>query len=290
MLPDCGGAHAYCTAEMNTSGKVWEDSEIELIVADYLDMLQLELGGVKFNKAGRNRILQQRLGRTKGSIEYKHQNISAVLDILGLPRIRGYMPAVNYQARLFEIVEAHLVGNSLLTRLSDQPGDVAVPGAGIEFQAPPQRREKPKEVAPAIRRILHRFDPAARDARARRLGEAGERYLFHAEQNRLSSIGRDDLAGKVRWVSKEDGDGAGYDILSFSALGETRWLEVKTTNGPITTPFWITRNELRASEENPAHYYLARLYDFSRAPAAYRLTPPLSDHVHLSTTQYLASF
>lgn len=91
-------------------------------------------------------------------------------------------------------------------------------------------------------------------------------------------------------MSKEDGDGAGYDILSFSALGKTRWLEVKTTNGPVTTPFWITRNELQVSEENPAHFRLARLYDFSRAPAAYCLMPPLSDHVHLSASQYLAGF
>ena len=265
---------------MNVVGTVWKDGEIEIIVADYLDMLQLELGGVKFNKAERNRILQQRLGRTKGSIEYKHQNISAVLEMLGVPFIRGYMPAVNYQARLFEIVEEQLIGDSLLARLSDQPDDVDVPRAGIEFHDPPQRRRMPKEVGPVIHRILHRLDPAARDARARRLGEAGERYLFQSEQNRLSSIGRDDLAGKVRWVSKEDGDGTGYDILSFSARGEPRWLEVKTTNGPVTTPFWITRNELRVSEDNLAHFRLARLYDLSRTLAAYRLKPPLLDHVH----------
>ena len=103
--------------------------------------------------------------------------------------------------------------------------------------------------------------------KARELGEAGERYLFQSEQNRLSSIGRDDLAGKVRWVSKEEGDGAGYDILSFSPSGERRWLEVKTTNGPINTPFWITRNELRVAEEHPHRFCLARLYNFSRTPA-----------------------
>lgn len=115
-------------------------------------------------------------------------------------------------------------------------------------------------------------------------------FLFQAEQNPLSEIGRDDLAGKVRWVAKEDGDGAGYDILSFSRYGDERWLEVKTTNGPATTPFWITENERRASEDRPDVFRLARLHDFSRVPATFRLRPPLTDHVRLSPSQYRATF
>ena len=46
----------------------------------------------------------------------------------------------------------------------------------------------------------------------------------------------DDLARKVRWVSEEDGDGAGYDIASFGPDGRARLIEVETTNG------WPTEN------------------------------------------------
>ena len=106
----------------------------------------------------------------------------------------------------------------------------------------------------------------------------------------MSTNGRDDLAAKVRWVAKEDGDGAGFDILSFSKRGEGRWLEVKTTNGPAATPFWISENELRVSEERQDVFRLVRLYDFSRKPAAYRLKPPLTDHVRLNPAQYRAAF
>ena len=275
---------------MKPRGADWDNSEIETIVEDYLEMLQLELSGRTFNKAQRNRALQKRLGRTKGSIEYKHQNISAIMALLGLPFIWGYKPAVNFQVRLSEIIEDHLTDGQLLTRLSEDPGATAIPRAALVFHDPPTSRHKPIDTHPTIRRILTTLDPAARDARARVLGEAGEKCLFHSEQNRLSSMGRDDLAKQVRWVSKEDGDGAGYDILSFSPVGEPRWLEVKTTNGPRTTPFWITSNELRASEQNPTVFRLARLYDFSRAPAAFQLTPPLSDHVDLQATQYRATF
>ena len=61
--------------------------------------------------------------------------------------------------------------------------------------------------------------------------------------------GRDDLARKVRWVSDEDGDGAGYDIASFAPDGRPRLIEVKTTNGWERTPFHISRNELAVAEE-----------------------------------------
>ena len=97
-----------------------------------------------------------------------------------------------------------------------------------------------------------------------------------------------ELAGGA--VVKEDGDSADYDILSFSRRGEERWLEVKTTNGPATTPFWITANERRVSEQRPDVFRLARLYDFSRTRAAFQLKPPLTDHVRLAASQYRATF
>jgi hypothetical protein len=36
------------------------------------------------------------------------------------------------------------------------------------------------------------------------------------ERAALRTAGRDDLARKVRWVSEEDGDSAGYDTASFA--------------------------------------------------------------------------
>ena len=49
------------------------------------------------------------IGRSKGSVEFKHQNISAVLVDLELPYLDGYKPARNYQKRLLPgVVEAYL--------------------------------------------------------------------------------------------------------------------------------------------------------------------------------------
>ena len=98
------------------------------------------------------------------------------------------------------------------------------------------------------------------------------------------------LADKVRWVSQEDGDGAGYDIASFAPNGSPRLIEVKTTNGWERTPFYITRNELEVADARRQEWSLVRLFDFSRQVRAFELRPPLEAHVSLMATQYRASF
>src|SRR6266480_2929138 len=88
----------------------WSRLEVEAAVADYLDMLALELRGGPFNKAEHNRNLVRVLnGRTRGSIERKHQNISAVLIELGYPYIDGYKPLRNYQELLKDVAEERLL-------------------------------------------------------------------------------------------------------------------------------------------------------------------------------------
>ena len=93
----------------------WSEIEVEAAVADYLDMLALELRGEPFNKAEHNRALLRLLNRrSRGSIERKHQNISAVLIELGYPYIDGYKPLRNYQEVLKEVVEERLRSASAL--------------------------------------------------------------------------------------------------------------------------------------------------------------------------------
>ena len=57
----------------------WTRDEVEATVADYFVMLESELRGESYSKAEHNRRLQQIIGRSRGSVEFKHQNISAVL-------------------------------------------------------------------------------------------------------------------------------------------------------------------------------------------------------------------
>jgi hypothetical protein len=106
----------------------------------------------------------------------------------------------------------------------------------------------------------------------------------------LTAAGRGDLARRIVWTAQDVGDGAGYDIASFTADGRERLIEVKTTNGWDRTPFHISANELSVAEERRESWCLFRLWNFARDPKAFELYPPLDRHVSLTPTSFKASF
>ena len=114
---------------MTERGAPWSAQEIEAIVADYFDMLESDLAGGPVVKAEHNRALQNVIDRSRGAIEYKHQNISAVLAALGLRYIEGYKPAVNYQHALFDAIEARIDRSDIQDRVAD---------ANVVRDTPPQ--------------------------------------------------------------------------------------------------------------------------------------------------------
>lgn len=64
----------------------WTDEENDLIVADYFAMLADDIAGHCYSKAEHRRALLPRLNdRSEGWVEFKHQNISAVLKGLRDP-------------------------------------------------------------------------------------------------------------------------------------------------------------------------------------------------------------
>jgi hypothetical protein len=266
----------------------WTDGELDLIVAEYFVMLQDEIVGRPYNKAERNRLLRRHIDRTEGSIEFKHQNISAVLVELGLPRIVGYVPAANYQKAIIAALDRYLSEHP--TALHPEKGVHGVAERQALFVGTPPLLLPITPRKPVIERLVRKFDPIERDFRNRKLGRDGEELVFHHERERLKKLDRPDLAKKICWISEELGDGAGYDILSFDEQGRERLLEVKTTVGADITPFYITRNELSLAEERPDAFRLCRVFDFSAHPRMFELTPPLQKLIHLSPFSYEASF
>jgi hypothetical protein len=272
----------------------WTDEENDLIVADYFAMQADEMAGRPYNKAQHRRSLMPLLAsRTEGSIEFKHQNISAVLKGLGEDWIPGYKPAFNFQMTLVDAVVRWLAWNSAW--LGRMPG--TRPATGLREAAqiwigssPTLSNQPPPQELEQMLHVARKFDVAGRDERNRALGRAGEERVVAHERSSLKVAGRDDLARKVRWVSEEDGDGAGFDIASFTPDGQERLIEVKTTNGWERTPFYISRNELAVAEERRSEWCLFRLWNFSREPKAFELHPPLDAHVSLTAIAFQASF
>jgi len=276
-------------ADDDVTGTDWSSAELDAIVADYFAMLRAEQTGHRANKTAHRRVLMEAVHRSNGSIEFKHQNISAVLTQLGLPRIAGYKPAWNFQGAIADAIGRFLAVNSdpvpfaAATRIG-----LAEPPA-LFVETPPRPPPMSPAAKKAFDRVARKFDPALRDELNRALGLAGEEHIYEAEQRKLFDAGRGDLAKRVRWVSQADGDGLGYDIRSYDESGAEKWIEVKTTRGGNTTPFFLTRNENEVAKERPEAFRLYRLYDFSRSPRLFTLTPPLEALLTLEPVTFRAS-
>lgn len=273
----------------------WSKQECEKIVSDYIDMLQDELNNAKYNKKShREHLLKKLINRTDGSIEYKHQNISAILIESGYPYISGYKPAFNYQGLLKETVVDYMSKHDLMEVtdkfLLAEPEKIEVidwtkvltDAPEAEFQEP---QLKIREFAPK------KYNVVDRERINRKLGILGEEFVLDFERNRLITEGREDLAKEVEWTSKDKGDGAGYDIRSFSLSDERElFIEVKTTKLGKYLPFYISENEVEFSKLYSDQYSLYRVFDYSKVPKMFMLNGNVTQRVNLQATTYRASF
>lgn len=270
-------------------GTHWTADEQDAIVADYFVMLGDELAGRTYVKSDHNAALVTRTGRTRGSVEFKYQNVSAVLERMGLPWIFGFKPARNYQGALVDAIDRYLSKGSIAPY--EQPSTVPLLiTENSEVFVPVPQLEPAVALPEKLERLIRKFDPVERVFRNRSLGKAGETFVVELERNRLKRQERNDLSKKVRWISEEEGDGAGFDILSFDASGNERLIEVKTTNGAAKTPFFLTRTERDVSRERADVWRLYRVHLFAQAPQVFTLRPPLEKALHLNPESWRASF
>lgn len=277
------------------TGEDWSRVEVETCVADYLQMLTLQLNGQSFNKTERIRALMTRLdGRSKSSVEYKFRNISAVMRELGWPTVNGYKALENFQLLLLDVTESQLQSNlplqAAVENAVQRPAVAAEPHAlaqaWVLAPQPAKVKEAPAEYAPS-------FSPARRDylaqeARNRSLGKAGELFVLELEVQRLHAAGKKTLADRIEHVSSTQGDGLGYDVLSFEEDGRERLIEVKTTAFDELTPFFVSRNELARSSSDAPQYQLYRVFDFRHRPRVFSLPGAIATHCSLDPVSYLA--
>lgn len=87
----------------------WTAEELDLIIADYFAMLGAEIRRVSYDKTLHRKALMGQIDRSNGSIEFKHQNISAVLQLLDLPWINGYKPRANFQNSIVNAIQRYLL-------------------------------------------------------------------------------------------------------------------------------------------------------------------------------------
>lgn len=133
-------------------------------------------------------------------------------------------------------------------------------------------------------------DYSAQDRENRKTGAIGEELVMAFEKEKLLTAGKPSLANKIKHVSKKD-DGLGYDIQSFTALGEKIFIEVKTSQSSFAkSRYFISRNEWEVGKTLHS-YWLYIIGDLnSKKPKILRLENPFNSRslkVTLEPVQYL---
>jgi hypothetical protein len=140
-------------------------------------------------------------------------------------------------------------------------------------------RDKPKASPKKV-------DYTRRQERNGEVGRLGEEFALLYEQWRLAA--RPDLAKQIQRVSLDD-DTLGFDIRSFDPDGRERHVEVKATEGPLRTRFFLSANECSVAKEKSQTYVLLRVGNVRAGPICCEVRPPFVE-LELKTAVFEANF
>ncbi len=265
--------------------KDWSLHECEIAVRTYFDCLRSKLRNEKYNRSAACQSVASEIGRKRGAVDYKFQNIDAILFENQLPRLNNAV-ASNVQRLLRYVVLDPLArhidvfsATPSMIQTPPHPDHVFVPIPEILLRTKVAEKSRSRNIV---------TDFALIDANNRNLGKMGEKWVVELERYRLRCAGHGKLAEQVRWVSQLDGDGCGYDIESFEDDGKGFFIEVKTTNAGALVPFFISPNELAVADRMKSAYRLYRVFNYSHNPQIFVIQGPLTNKLRLQAQIFSA--
>jgi hypothetical protein len=271
----------------------WTIEENDVIIDDYFMMLQKELRGIKYNKSEHRRKLLLLLKRNDSSIERKHRNITSVLLTLNQPYIKGYKRSDHFQKLLAErVIERFNYNLQWLEPIFEEFVE-SVPNLQLLTDYSKTTEDPPKAITESNEEIKFttiKTNYLEREQNNTILGQRGEEFALNYEKWRLKALGKDNLAEKIEWISKNQGDGAGFDILSKNENGTDRYIEVKTTKLAKETPIFITQRELTFSDKHEKNFHLYRVFDFAGDPRIFLKEGGFASYCKLLPQNYKGFF
>ena len=277
--------HRRRVGDSAINGKTWNEAEQDLVVGDYLVMLDKVMTGRAYDPANHQRALRFVTNRSGGAITFLQGEISAVLTLIGLPTLKDHPPRWDFGDSLVDSIDRCLAAKpGALKDLAQPPILLGSTSAPTLAEGAPSRAH---HVPPSERaeRLVAKYDPAARDLEARMLARIGVAAALVYEQRRLEERGREDLAAQIRLALPLEDEGC--DLVSFSRTGAPRRIAVKTTTGGPATPFRLTPAEEALREAQPGAFIVYRLYDVAREARVFRVRaqPPAQTSVQPSMSQ-----
>ncbi|MCA9373589.1 DUF3883 domain-containing protein [Candidatus Peregrinibacteria bacterium] len=208
-----------------------------------------------------NNLYRKRAGNAEFE-ESLSEFASLIEEVSKIKLVTTYIPLKGYQDYLEKRTTNHIFQSSKKKR---DPHPINSLIKNILEKSPKQ----PKKAIPPEKfyRTVQKINNWEEINKKRTLtGLKGEEVIVVLEQDFFRSIGREDLAQKVRHVSAEDGDGLGYDILSFFEDGKEKYIEVKSTTASLNSPFYLSRNELAFLKEHDEDAFIYRVFLSEKNP------------------------
>ena len=193
--------------------------------------------------------MERDVARSSAAIEYKFNNVSAVLDEMGAVWIPGYKPLRNVQERLRLLVQEQFEADGdlrscMLKAVADA---MSRPPPSVPRWSPPAVAWPERS---ATRVGVTDINFAAIESSNRALGRAGEVTVVDAERTRLSAAGREISPPKCgtcqSWKAMAWATTSNHSVGS---IDEPVYIEVKTTRYGKEVPFYISQNEVEASSD-----------------------------------------
>ena len=91
---------------------------------------------------------------------------------------------------------------------------------------------------------------------SKRVGDAGEEYVYKYEYKKLIETGREDLAKQIVKQYEDHSFFPGYDIKSFDENGNEIFIEVKSTVSKDKNYFEISDNEVLAADSLKDSFFI----------------------------------
>ena len=111
----------------------WSKEELRSSVNAYVEMQRKERQGESFTKKSYYRDLASKFGRTEKSFEYRMQNISYVMTLLGRGWLQGLKPAKNVGANIAAEIEL---------MIAEAEGKEIIPVAAFEIEVREEKKRK----------------------------------------------------------------------------------------------------------------------------------------------------
>lgn len=150
------------------------------------------------------------------------------------------------------------------------------------------------DISKSVRKSMSVDEAAVKAHNKKAKGNMGEDIAIEIEKQRLKLIAREDLISKITHVAKYR-DGLGYDIISadVDSDGDVHeiYIEVKTTAGDRSMPFYVSLNELNVSQKYRELYYIYRICNLkedSEFVDYYKLNGALDETCELKPMDYIA--